>query len=401
MAFELQRLIDELGHRLGRSVVLDDDKMRLLAFNVHDSAVDAARSETILRRAASKEIVDYAREHGAGVATEPFIVPPRPELGVNQGRIGVPIRHHQKLLGFLWLLETDGPLSGDHAEAINRAAYAVGAEIQRQQLLSAIGRSRERELARDLLSDSEDVRREAAELLTSEGLFSQQPPVALVVTAPDAASDQRQPSIEAALEFGRVNRPSRHALLLQRPDHGVLLLSQTGDTERPLIVELAEAIRSHVLESGDAGHACYVGIGAPEARLEDAHKSYAGAQRAATIASLVGVLGTVVEYDRLGVYGLLAELPPDKLTEGIHPGLRALLDLRNTSSGATLLTSVEVFLDRAGDVKRSSEELHVHRATLYYRLARVEAVTRLDLSNGDHRLTLHLGLKIARLMDLL
>jgi DNA-binding PucR family transcriptional regulator len=66
-----------------------------------------------------------------------------------------------------------------------------------------------------------------------------------------------------------------------------------------------------------------------------------------------------------------------------------------------LLITVECFLDLAGDVKRTSERLMLHRTSVYNRLKRIEAVAGIDLTNGLHRLDLHLGLKTARLAGLI
>ena len=59
--------------------------------------------------------------------------------------------------------------------------------------------------------------------------------------------------------------------------------------------------------------------------------------------------------------------------------------------------TLETFLDNAGDVQRTASELFVHRTTLYYRLQRIEELTGADLADGNARLALHLGLKLARL----
>jgi sugar diacid utilization regulator len=41
--------------------------------------------------------------------------------------------------------------------------------------------------------------------------------------------------------------------------------------------------------------------------------------------------------------------------------------------------------------------LHIHRTTLYWRLARVADLLSVDLSRGEDRLKLHLALKLAEL----
>jgi len=60
-----------------------------------------------------------------------------------------------------------------------------------------------------------------------------------------------------------------------------------------------------------------------------------------------------------------------------------------------LLVTAETYLDSAGDAQRAAAALHIHRGTLYQRLARIEQLSGLDLANGMDRLTLHLGIKLA------
>jgi DNA-binding PucR family transcriptional regulator len=67
---------------------------------------------------------------------------------------------------------------------------------------------------------------------------------------------------------------------------------------------------------------------------------------------------------------------------------------------APLVDTLEAYLDRAGDAKATAEALSLHRATLYYRLNRIEEITGARLKTGEDRLALHLGLRLARLSGL-
>jgi DNA-binding PucR family transcriptional regulator len=62
--------------------------------------------------------------------------------------------------------------------------------------------------------------------------------------------------------------------------------------------------------------------------------------------------------------------------------------------------TLECYLTHAGDTQATARALHVHRTSLYHRLRRVEQLAMVDLSSGDERLVLHLGLKVARLQGL-
>ncbi|MEU7839023.1 helix-turn-helix domain-containing protein [Nonomuraea sp. NPDC049129] len=402
MVSELQRLVENLGNRLGRSVAVDDPALHLLAYNPHAGTIDTARTESILKRAVPREVVQYVYDCGAATAEDLFTVPARPDMSMDIARIGMPIRHRGALLGFIWLLASDGPVGDDHADAVRRSAETVAMIMHREYLLGELSRGRERELTRDLISGHAEVRTQAADQLVSENLFSAGPALALVVSltrtgAPLTDSDRI--ALAAGVDFGRNRRPQRTALTLERPDHAILLLAQHDAIERQAIKDLAGSIRERVLAETETGGHCWVGIGEARAALSDVHHSYADARRAADVARIVHVLGTVVRYGELGVYGMLAELPADRLADSLHPGLRALFE-RHSAGDDALVETIETFLDNAGHVKKTSDRLRIHRTSLYYRLRRIEEITGLDLSLGNDRLTLHLGLKMARLIEI-
>jgi sugar diacid utilization regulator len=133
--------------------------------------------------------------------------------------------------------------------------------------------------------------------------------------------------------------------------------------------------------------------------LDAAHLSHTLAEDSLRVAEAVPGFGQVVCYDELGIYGLLVHLPLDSLPpDAVPAGLRHLLG--NDTSGQ-LVDTLEIYLDEAGDARASAARLNLHRTSLYYRLSRIEQVTGMSLGNGGDRLSLHLGLKLARLLRLL
>ena len=401
MASELQRLVDSLGRRLGRSVALDDPQLNLLAYSAHNGPVDEVRTESILRRAVAREMVDHIYEQGAAKSHDLFTVSTRPELGMRIERVGMPVHHQERLLGFLWLLASEGSIGPDERESLRQAAETVGLIMHREYLVGELNRGRERELTRDLLAGSADVRAEAADQLLTEGLFSAGSLICVVValSRPDAAlTEQDRIAMSGGATFVRHRFPQRHVLTLERPDHTIALIAQSGRAGQLAVAEIGIALRDQVLAETKSDVLCYVGAGKPHP-LRDAHVSYTEARRAVDVGRIVRVLGPVVSYSELGVYGMLAELPSDRLRESLHPGLRALLS-SPADPGGTLVTTLDLYLDNTGDAQATAVQLRIHRTSLYHRLRRIEKITGLNLSVGDERLALHLGLKIARLIDM-
>lgn len=403
MVSELQQLVDAAGARLGRSIAIDDTRIRLLAYNAHTGEVDDARIESIMHRGVSTSLADHVAAQGAARATDVFTVPPHPEIGILVERFGMPIRYDGALLGYVWLIGSDGPVTDRAAEVLRETAGQAALVLHRDYLADEVSRSHARELVRDLVSPDQAIREEATAALVEEGHAVAGPVAVLVATvtheADEPVAERQRLALELAVDHTRRRLPPSRGLALTRPDHALLLTVWPGarsDTIDRNAGELAEVLREKLTEELGAGSGawCWVGVGGVRRRLVESRASYREARSAAEVARITGVLGQVAAYPRLGVYALLAKLSAEELADGIHPGLRSLLA---GSGSEELVTTLRVYLDQAGDAQRAAAELHVHRSTLYQRLRRIEDVTGLRLSDGDDRLAAHLGLKMAQL----
>ncbi|WP_037571936.1 helix-turn-helix domain-containing protein [Phaeacidiphilus oryzae] len=63
-------------------------------------------------------------------------------------------------------------------------------------------------------------------------------------------------------------------------------------------------------------------------------------------------------------------------------------------------TTAELYLGLAGDARATATELGLHRASVYHRVRHIEDITGLNLADGQHRLILHVGIKVCRLLGL-
>jgi hypothetical protein len=402
MVSELQSLVDNLGARLRRSVAIDDRNLRLLAYNSHHGDVDPLRLHSLIRREAPKELVDYLYSLGGFDAEDLFVQPVKPELGLTIERMVMPIRHAGSLLGFLWLLRSDGPLDADECAAVRIAAERAGRLLGRDHVIDQSRQASIRAHLRDLLGPDAGARDQAMERLVEEDMLVAGPVTVLVVTLPREAGQPLGERDRGALEIGAEQAcrrvPPSGAVHLERSDHGVIVVAYSGARDQD-IDDLAAAVRQRVrAETGGPAADCYVGIGERYPSLRDVGQSYAEARRAADVGRAIRLLGAVVRHSRLGVYSLLADIPLDGLRRSIHPGLRRLLDY--DADHGDLAGTLEAFFDNATDVSRTAAQLNIHRASLHYRLRRIQEITGLDLSTGDDRLSLHLGLKVTRLIGL-
>ncbi|GIH72738.1 PucR family transcriptional regulator [Sphaerimonospora thailandensis] len=379
-----QRIVDDVAMRLNRPLLLEDARQHVVAYSEQNGPLDDIRRDSILRRHTTPEVRAFLGAAGIREATGPIRTPGAPDLGLLP-RVCVPIRHDGRLLGFLWCIDVAPAMTAQEIDQVAAAAPSLALTLFHASLTAALVSHRELEAVTGLLLGETG----GARTLIEAGAFPRTASVTVAVVRPVAAepsdaTDESDATLRLTLERGlltvRRRLAGRHPLHLVRSDHAVLLTS--GPDGFP--EELHAAMDVPVL----------VGIGRTHPSLAEAAQSYAEARHAAEVAARVPELGRSARWHDLGVYRMLARVPPDSLDGNLHPGLERLLD---DAQHLPLLQTLETYLDLAGSALATARRLRLHRTSLYYRLQRVEELVGTDLRDGAERLCLHLSLKAARL----
>lgn len=388
---ELQNLIEDLATRLNSPTVLEDEDQHMIVYSAHREPIDDIRRDSILLREARPATKAWLRRYNILQAERPLRIPRDPEAGVL-GRLCVPVRHLNRLMGFIWLIDDEVRLSDREVSAAVDVASYVGLTLYHDELT--------RRLADDtlaqLFSPTAERREAAARDLAESAALDVDRPCAVVVVQPlDLAEHELRGRVTETLwEIARRgNRTAKH-LHLVNGDHGVLLvpLRSVEDDGR------ARLIAREVREVAGRHGRVVAAIGEPQQRSTDAVISYQQAKLAAKVARLVPAVGDLPRWRDLGAFRVLAQLPSEQAAAaGLDPRLATVL---RSGDDAVVLT-LETYLELGCDAKATAERLHLHRGTLYYRLQKAERIGGLDLHNGDDRLSVHLGFKLARYTGLL
>jgi hypothetical protein len=396
---EVQALVEQLSADLDRSVLVDDASLRLLAYSPTLGSDDEVRKTAILTRETPRVIRDLHFAQGIANATHHVRTAPRPDVGL-ESRVCVPIRCQGALFGYLWLIDSDQSLTDEDCAAAERTAAEIGTAMYRRDELEKPQRELEVRLLEMLLGDDASARDAAAhELAVGDVLVASAVGVlAIRRTAGDSDIElgaAERARLGLALDQFRRTLPRRHALSTVHADHGVLIAALG---ERAGIADLARRAQD-ALDAAFAheGHAI-IGYSDLCEHPRDAHRAHEHARLALRVAMALPEHGSPAGWDGLGAYRLLAraaETPHAK--ELIHPGLPKLFALQSKES---LVQTLEAYLDNGCDTKLTAEALFLHRASLYYRLQRIEAITSTSLKSGADRLALHSGLKLARLVGM-
>jgi DNA-binding PucR family transcriptional regulator len=108
----------------------------------------------------------------------------------------------------------------------------------------------------------------------------------------------------------------------------------------------------------------------------------------------------VVGYDELGPYKYLLRIALDPAARDSTIDAVAALAGYDRDRGSSLLTTLEEFLGRRGNISATAEALFVHQNTLRQRLRRIAELTEIDLRRDDW-LMVEIAVKLVRLRSAL
>jgi PucR C-terminal helix-turn-helix domain len=379
---QLQVIADQLAGALQRSVIIDDAALRPVAVSAQTGLVDASRIEAVLLRRTSARHRRMLGEHGIFTAREPVSIT-APEPG-SLPRLCLPLVERDQLLGFLWLIDQP-PLTPVQIQRAEAAAAQASRLLQQRAVREAEEFGLFTALADALLAADERDRASAARELTDDAALTGSPPYAMAMIRylADPPRTSRDGLLRVAGDLRRRAAPGSFVLATPAQDELVAI------TTRDALGPLRDTIRAL------PGPRLVVGTAGAVVTLEAVHGELGNARYAADVAAAVPAFGRAADWGALGSYALFQYVPRDQATlEQICPGVTALLTEHTGMYEATM----RAYLACGGNAQQTAALLHIHRTTLYWRLARVSELVPVDLGQGDDRLKLHLALKLSELI---
>lgn len=306
------------------------------------------------------------------------------------------------IVGYIWVRDPSGAISGRAEAAVSNAAAACAMEMVRQRAIVE-GESRVRNsFLEDLLLGavtSATATRRRAKFLGYD-LRGEQ--IVFVLDMDHFMSyitlqGEDESGIQRIKERFRRGVDSglpgiwRHTLIWEHSDSIVVLAPAGRDGSLQAIVNRVEMLRADV-EKRVGGPTISAGVGRSYADLTRLRQSYQEAEHALKIGAAVSGQGATTAFDYLGAYRLLFHLRD-------QPELRTFRDetigdlLRyDEEHDSHLLETLHAYLEHQGNLSQTARTLHLHRNGLLYRVSRIEQVAGCDLTNPSQRLALQLAL---------
>ncbi|MGV0812019.1 helix-turn-helix domain-containing protein [Mycolicibacterium boenickei] len=388
----MQLIVDVLAQTLDRAVLLDDEELTPITHSRQLGELDDVRVHSVLQRETRAEVKAALFDFGIGSADSAVWIPAFPQYGLMP-RFCVPVRSASERFGYLWIIVPEGSLSEHGQQLAERAGADLLAILDRRNAALRAEESLQQGLLMRLVGTEDPAQAQAVVGgLQARTMAEPHDLIQVFRFEPDDAGDPVSRSMALRLRLTATDRTRRWYTLAGAT---TTILAVSSDTESAATAEtVADAVR--------ASHGTHPAIGASGVPLPitQAALGFRHASLALTLAKIGVGSAQVADWSALGSWRTLALLGqayrPDRLGELVHPGIVSLIEQGRDD----LLRTLETYLANGGDVRRTAEDMYLHRSTLYYRLEKLTEAVDGDLSDGEIRFDLMLGLRLARLAGL-
>jgi hypothetical protein len=381
----IDTLVNLAASRLGNSVVLLGADYRVLSHSTIFPISDPLWAENIRRGYCSYEFISAVEDmdavKNAPYTSEPMVVTcsasPLRKLSSRfflDGRIA----------GCVLMIEKETPISPVQMELLPVAAAAIGSAVSRYLPYLVSDATAYQKLLYDLLigATPEQLAPRLAELRFSPRL------AALCIRQTRALGQKRlrenvAPKLAEAL-------PGTRCVF---HENGVAALIPLG--EAPGLPDETRAALAALAKEES------LRIGVSNLFFTPGHfaRCYAQARRALELCSRLAPDETVCLYAGCSFYDLLSAADGGSLGLYCHPAL-SILSRYDRDSGANLYRTLETYLACSCSVKKTAEQLFIHRNSLDYRLLRIRELTGLDLGDSNVVFQLAMSYRIDRFTGL-
>ncbi len=187
-------------------------------------------------------------------------------------------------------------------------------------------------------------------------------------------------------------------IVMMRSD-SVISLVQTGkETQREFFSALFEEVQEEIKRLYP-GIRLNIGVGGQYDTLALMRKSLDEAELALRAGKCRVTNERFSYYDDIGIFSILFEVSDKRVLDRYCKAtLGAVLEYDRLNN-ATLLHTLEVYLESDGNMLEISEKLFIHKNTLKYRIIKIEEITGLSVKSVSDCIRLELGLMIRRLLE--
>lgn len=388
---DLFALANAAAASLEGPVIIDDERMEVIAFSSLGDPIDEIRQQSILQRRPPKDFIAWCETTGVLPRVRQSLRPVKVVPPDGATRLVTAIRGGTDILGYIWVAETTRELDQHSEDLLAEIARVAALQLLRSRISEDLDRRLRSDLLRSALSGRGDPGTVASRLGIDGRPFRL---VSFAHEVPDARRGESHVAlrpledlvalrVEASHRRGAVTSCNDriYALFPALDDHppgDVAALSREiiGQAERQLRIGLRAAVSSEVADVALVSSARRDIDRLLNLPLLDEQRRVVCFDDSVADAILSEITELVVDRPRLLQGGVAGMVVSDR------------------DRGTEYLPSLRAFFDAGGDLTAASRTLYVHRNTLKYRLTRIRDAFGVDVEVPAQRLVAELQVAV-------
>jgi purine catabolism regulator len=378
-ANSLQDIAETLGELIHRAVTIEDPEGSVLGYYRIAEMEDKVRRASLQEGHSPPDFLNYLRESGSqqliDQTTAPIRIPPVAAMGFT-GRIVCPIWLKDEIVGRVWIIEGDTPLSDLDLRAAEHTATVAALQIAHQQALASL----EVRVGYSFLS------------ALLEGRFE---------PTPQSLERARLQgfSLEASYRVGLLGMneavPLSHEGVLRRDRLVERLRQRLQQLGIPPLISVSLNQIPFLLPAQHSGDQVWLALSAQGIAfaLSRPYPGIAGVRQAYVEAQGIAPhvqFGDFCRYENVLLPRVLAGDGDAR-----EAFLKGMFDpLVQARRGEILISTLVAYVEADFRLKRAASALHIHPKSLRYRLERIGNLLNVKFDSPDMRFQLQLAVRL-------
>lgn len=308
------------------------------------------------------------------------------------------LRVRNDIMGFFVVFEDTRKLSQLQILALDRAVHMCTLEFLKQKMAFEVEQNLKDDFLDALIYWNDYKEKDIANMATNFGYDLSRPYLAAVLCL-NSVPKGEQPFLQEKKRILRVlsdtlKKNLTGEMVFFKGDDVILLIPHpkendfsTGYKEiNILVTQVQRAVFDAI------GISVSIGIGSAAKELKEIKQSYHEARATVDFLQQTGKQG-VMFFHELGFYQLFLEQHERKRLEDIAKSQLKELIKSDCSKGTSFLKTLERYFYHDGNLRSTSDDLHVHINTLRYRLKVLKDTFNIDLTAEKRKFDTHFAIK--------
>lgn len=206
--------------------------------------------------------------------------------------------------------------------------------------------------------------------------------------------DMRLEKLKCNMENCLKRNYDNFAIFIHESELIAVLANYDMDRLKEFINEMEREAKLHLIK----GETVSLGVGRQTKSIRCLYKSYGQAKDIQKLQMKHKINSSMLYYSDLGIYRILMGIEDKEIiSEYYNHTLRPLIEYDNAND-SDLTKVLRCYLENDGSVKKTSDEMYVHRNTINYKLGKIGDLLQMDLSSLNTRLELLLAFKLSDML---